>query len=72
MKRGLKPLDQIGFEQQRLDLGAVVTNSMRRRVGDHAADAVGVDRRPRVVLHALLQAARLADIEHVAGGIIMR
>ena len=64
-----QPLDKIGFEQQRLDLGAGDDELHRRRLAHHPADAVGVEAAVGVVGHALLQAARLADVEHVAGGI---
>ena len=37
-------LDQIGFEQQRLDLGAGDDELHRRGLAHHAADAVGVER----------------------------
>ena len=60
-------LDQVGFEQQRLDLGAGDDELHRRGLAHHPADAVGVEAALRVVGDALLQAARLADIEHVAG-----
>ena len=60
-------LDQIGFEQQRLGLGAGDDEFHRRGLAHHPADAVGVETALRVVGDALLQAARLADVEHVAG-----
>ena len=60
-------LDQIGFQQQRFGLGAGDHEFHRRGLAHHPADAVGVEASLRVVGDALLQAARLADIEHVAG-----
>ena len=60
-------LDQIGFKQQRFGFGAGHHEFHRRGLAHHAADAVGVETALRVVGDALLQAARLADIEHVAG-----
>jgi hypothetical protein len=60
-------LDQIGFEQQRFDLGARRDELHVRRLAHHLGDAIGVDAAMRIVGDALLQAARLADIEHVAG-----
>ena len=62
-------LDEIRFEQQRLGLGPGDDKLHRRRFPHHAADAAGVEPALRVVGHALLQVARLADIEHVAGGV---
>ena len=65
----LEPLDEIGFEQQSLGLGGRGDELHARRVGDHGGDAIVVASCPRIALHALLQPARLADIEHLAGGI---
>jgi hypothetical protein len=67
LKRGLQPLDQIGLEQQRFGLGAGGDELHVRRLRDHPGDAVGMTAALRVVGHPLLQAARLADIENVAG-----
>ena len=64
-----QPLDQIGFQQKRLDLGAGHDEFHRDGLAHHPSDAVRVETALRVVGDALLQAARLADIEHVAGGI---
>jgi hypothetical protein len=60
-------LDQVRFEQQRLDLGARDDELHGRRLAHHPADAVGVKAPIGIVGDALLEAARLADIEHVAG-----
>ena len=60
-------LDEIGFEQQRLGFGAGHHEFHRGGLAHHAADAAGVETALRVVGDALLQAARLADVEHVAG-----
>ena len=62
-----QPLDEVRFQQQRLGLGAGDDELHRRRLAHHPADAVGVEAPLRVVGHALLQAARLADVENVAG-----
>ena len=63
-------LDQIGFEQQRLGLGRGRDDLDRHGCGDHAQDArrqrrvdAGVGRKP------LADVLRLADVEHVAGGV---
>ena len=63
-------LDQIGFQQQRFGLGRGRDDLDRHGCGDHAQDArrqrrvdAGVGRK------ALADVLRLADIEHVAGGI---
>ncbi len=69
VKARAQALDQIGFQQQRLGLGAGDDELHRRRLAHHAADAVGVAAPQRVVVDALFQVARLADIEHVAGGV---
>jgi hypothetical protein len=63
----LQPLDQIGLEQQRFGFGAGGDELHVRRLRDHPCDAVGMTAALRVVGHPLLQAARLADIENVAG-----
>ncbi len=63
---GLEPLDQIGLEQKRLDLGRGGDELHACGVGDHAHDAVVVRARPRVALHPLLEMPRLADIEYLA------
>ncbi len=62
-------LDQIGFEQQRLGLGARRDELHRRRRHDDALDAPGEAADARVALHPLLEAARLADVEHRALGV---
>ena len=63
-------LDQIGFQQQRFGLGRGGDDLDRHGRGDHAQDArrqrrvdAGVGGQP------LADVFRLADIEHVAGGI---
>ncbi len=59
-------LDQIGFQQQRLGLGARRDELHVRRLAHHLGDAVGMHAAQRIVADALLQAAGLADVEHVA------
>ena len=59
-------LDEVGFEQQRLGLGADRDELHRRGRRDHARDAVGVAAEARVVRHARLEVARLADVDDVA------
>ena len=59
-------LDQVAFEQQRLDLGVGETTSSAVRLGHHAAQPVREIGEMRVVLHPAFQIARLADIERVA------
>ena len=64
-----QPLDQIGFEQQRLGLGAGDDEFERAGLGDHALDAGIEAGRPRIGADALLDVLGLADIEHVAAAI---
>ena len=59
-------LDQIGFEEQRLGLGADGDELHRHGGCDHPGDAVGVALQARVVRHARLQRPGLADVNHVA------
>ena len=62
-----QPLDQVGFEQQRLGLGRGRDELDRGGRGDHPLDARVVTGRPRVGRDALLDALGLADVEHLAG-----
>ena len=62
-------LDQIGFEQQRLGLGADRDELHRRRRQDHARDAIRMAANTSIVRDAGLQIARLADVDHRAVGI---
>src|SRR5262249_54212347 len=59
----LQPLDQIGLEQKRLDLGSGSDELHGRSVSDHAGDAIVVAMPPRVALSPLFEMPRLADIE---------
>ena len=65
----LQPLDQIGFQQQRFDLGRRRDEDHLRRLRDHVLDAVGLRARLGVGRDALFQARRLADIERLALGV---
>ena len=64
-----QPLDQVGFEQQRLGLGAGDDEFERAGLSDHALDAGIEAGRPRVGADALLDVLGFADIEHVAAAI---
>ena len=64
-----QPLDEIGFEQQRLGLGAGDDEFERAGGGDHALDAGVEPGRTRIGLDALFDVLGLADIEHVAAAI---
>ena len=64
-----QPLDQIGFEQQRLGLGRGGDEFHRRGRGNHPFDARVVTGRPRVGRDPLLDILCLADVEHLAGRI---
>ena len=64
-----QPLDQVGFEQQRLGLGRGGDELHRRGRRDHPLDARVVPGRPRVGRDPLLDVLRLADVEHLAGRI---
>ena len=57
--------DEVRLEQQRLGLCTRDDEFHRRRLADHPPDALCVAAPLGVVRHPLLQAARLADIEHV-------
>ena len=59
-------LDQVRLEKQRLRLGPRAHELHRRGGADHAGDAAALPGEARVADDALLQAPRLADIEHVA------
>ncbi len=61
-------LDEIGLEQQRLGLGFRRDEHHRGGLRDHARDAGRLPLGPGVAGDALLDAARLADIEHLAVG----
>ena len=65
---GLQPLDQVGLEQQRVDLRRGGDEFHARRIGYHAGDAVIVASPARITLHPLLQVPRLADIKHLVVG----
>ena len=63
-------LDQIGFQQQRLGFGRGRHDLDGRGGRDHAQDARRLRRRdPCIGRQPLPDVLRLADIEHVAGGI---
>ncbi|MGY4422616.1 hypothetical protein ACVWY2_005065 [Bradyrhizobium sp. JR6.1] len=63
-------LDQIGFEQQRLGLGHGRDDLDMRGRRDHAQDARRQRRvGPRIGRQPLFDVLRLADIEHVVGGV---
>ena len=64
-----QPLDQIGFEQQRLGLGAGNDEFERAGRRDHALDAGVETGRPRIGANAVLDVFRLADIKHIAARI---
>ena len=59
-------LDQVRFEKQRLRLGPRAHESHGRGGADHAGDAAALPGDAGVADDPLLQAPRLADIEHVA------
>ena len=61
-------LDQVAFEQQRLDLGVGDDDFHRARLGDHALQPVRQIVDLGVVGDPVLEIARLADIERVALG----
>ena len=60
-------LDQVVLEQQRLGLAAHHRGLQPRDALDHQADARAAVVLLEVARHALLQVARLADVEHRAG-----
>ena len=62
----LQLLDEIGFEQQRLGLGARRDEHHVGGQRDHARDAVGVPLAAQVARDALADALGLADVEHLA------
>jgi hypothetical protein len=64
----LQLLDEIGLQQQRLGLGLGGDEDHRHGLRDHPGDADGLALRRRIALDALLDRARLADIEHLAVG----
>ncbi len=59
-------LDEVGLEQQRLGFGRGGDELHRRGFGDHPGDPVRMPLPARIGADAGLQAARLADIQHVA------
>jgi hypothetical protein len=63
---GLELLDEVGLEQQGFRLGRRGDEFHRRRLGDHAGDAVAVALVAGIGSHPVLQVAGLADIEHLA------
>ena len=65
----LQTFDEIGFEQQRLDLGRRLHELHRRRRRDHPRDAARVTEQLGVRRNALLEVRGLADVEHLAFGI---
>ncbi len=65
----LQALDEVRFEQQRLDLGVGRDDLERRRFRHHAAQALGQLGDRGVVRDALGEAARLADVERVAASV---
>ena len=58
-------LDEVRLEQQRFRLRARAHEVHRRGGADHARDAAALAGEARIADDALLQAPRLADIEHV-------
>ena len=62
----LELLDQVDLEQQGVGLCAGGDELHRARQVDHVGDTLGVEAALGVLDDALLQAARLADIEHLA------
>jgi hypothetical protein len=66
VEAGHQPLDHVAFEQQRLRLGGGDDDLQHRGLGHHAPQPVRQPGRVGVGLHAVLQAARLADIERLA------
>ena len=64
-----EPLDQIGFEQQRLGVGADRHELHAGRGRDHPRDAVGVIAGADIVGNARFQRPRLADVDHLARAI---
>ena len=65
---GLELLDEVGLEQQRLGLGLGGDEHHRAGLGDHPGDAGRLALGRRVGGDALLDRARLADVEHLALG----
>ena len=67
---GAIALDQLRLEQQRLGLVVGRDDRHRPRLRDHPLQPLGEALHLRVIRHALLQRARLADVQHVALGIV--
>ena len=63
-------LDQLRFEEERLGFRIGRHDGHRTRLADHALEALGKAIHLRVVRDAVLQRARLADIEHIAARIV--
>ena len=63
---GTQPLDQVRFEEQRLDLGMGLDDLQQGRFRDHAAQTFRQPGRRRIAGDAAAQIARLADIERLA------
>ena len=59
-------IDQIGLEEESLDLGMSGDELHENCLRDHALETVGEFGRMGVVHHPLLEVARLSDIERVA------
>ena len=64
-----QPLDQVALEQQCFRLGVRHHDVHRGSLGDHSAQPVRQPGGMRVVLHAALEVARLADIERVTSAV---
>jgi len=69
VEAGTQPLDQIGFEQQRLGLGGGRDEFERGGRRDHALDTRVVAARPGIGDDAFADVLGLADVEDVAVGI---
>ncbi len=62
----LEALDEIGFKQKRLGFGARVHELHGRCRADHRRDPVRMAPHPRIVLNAVLEVSRLADVNDLA------
>lgn len=62
---GPEPLDQVRFQQQCFCFGARADKFHARSFADHARNAIGLTHHPGVIGDPLLEAACLADIQHV-------
>ena len=63
-------LDQLRFEQQRLCLAIGRDNGHAARLRDHTPQTIGQPIHLRIIGHAVLERFSLANIEHIAPGII--